>query len=287
MLRKGSNKLVRQMQQQQQVICSNDDARSSVSSSGGSNGKDKNSRSTGVGSPSAKTASSSQPSNHHNSNNNNNLCYNRKKKSTLKLSPRPQNSTPKAKRIKLSNTTPTAAATLPAVNDQSSSTGSEEGSDGGSNPNPAAAAAVPKGQQKSTEGKKFTDFAYHETSKQIIAGRGRHRNGERRKNMGLKRLQQDTSKIPICPIFLHGKHCTNPTCLKRHDVPKEFSVPICSFFQRQGMCLKDDCPFRHIKVNPLATPCPSFELLGYCDDKDCTLLHSRPPKKRKLSPGQK
>jgi len=107
---------------------------------------------------------------------------------------------------------------------------------------------------------KLTDFAYRQS---------------RGSASGLIRHAPNTSTTPVCPHFLRGVACTNPRCLKRHDVPKEYTVPICLFFQNKGMCLKQDCPFRHVKVNPKATVCPSFAVLGFCEDKNCIMRHVR------------
>lgn len=140
----------------------------------------------------------------------------------------------------------------------------------------------------STTEKQMTDFAYRETSKvtthrgntltlhqgQPVAGPPR--GGRCRRNMGLVRVSFDEAKTPICPTFMQGVACTNEACTKRHDVPKEAATPICSYFQRQGQCAKGaDCPFRHIKVNPRAVVCPSFGLLGFCQNEDCLMKHVR------------
>ena len=128
---------------------------------------------------------------------------------------------------------------------------------------------LPQQQGKANDdaivGEKLTDFAYRETSV---------RSGKKTKSRGLVRVQPQAA--PICATFLRGVQCIDETCMKRHDVPQEYAMPICSFFQRQGMCLKENCRFRHVKVNPRAMPCPSFELLGFCDDPNCTMMHTRP-----------
>jgi hypothetical protein len=148
---------------------------------------------------------------------------------------------------------------------------------------------------------KLTDFAYRETSKIVrrVPVESKNRKWSlaqgstassstaaisqpmpsTRLNMGLVRVQPNTRKTPICTIFLKGIQCTDKYCNKRHDVPKEFAMPVCSFFQRHGQCLKgDDCMFRHVKVNPRAMVCPGFALLGFCDDQGCIMKHvqSRP-----------
>ncbi|CAB9515059.1 CCCH zinc finger protein [Seminavis robusta] len=112
------------------------------------------------------------------------------------------------------------------------------------------------------QGKSLTNAAYRETY-----------GGNR-----LVRVNQEDT--PICQTFLRGIKCENERCTKRHDVPRESAMPICSFFQRHGQCLKgSECRFRHVKVNPLATICPSFNLLGYCDDEACPMKHVAATKK--------
>jgi len=121
---------------------------------------------------------------------------------------------------------------------------------------------------------KLTDFAYRKTERQTARTTSRRGRG---KNRGLVRVapnEQNQSNV-ICPTYLHGELCTDETCRKRHDVPTEFAVPTCLYFQRHGMCLKEDCCFRHVKVNPRALVCPNFTNLGYCEDLHCPLTHTR------------
>jgi hypothetical protein len=135
---------------------------------------------------------------------------------------------------------------------------------------------------------KLTDFAYRETRKVKQHGSKNKKwaNGAISqptggpRSMGLVRVKQDESKTPVCSTFLRGLVCADKYCSKRHDVPKEFAMPICSFFQRHGQCLKEDCNFRHVKVNPRATICPSFALLGFCEDPECLMKHIREASKR-------
>lgn len=143
---------------------------------------------------------------------------------------------------------------------------------------------------KSTTHGKLTDFVYRETN------RVRHSGGHKRwtknsegkavgsdqsinhgsiRNMGLVRVHTETSSTPICLTFLKGVACTDKYCVKRHDVPKEFTMPVCSFFQRHGQCLREDCQFRHVKVNPRATLCPSFAMLGFCPSTNCVMRHEK------------
>jgi Zinc finger C-x8-C-x5-C-x3-H type (and similar) len=125
----------------------------------------------------------------------------------------------------------------------------------------------------------LTAFAYRETSNRLQRGRfgsiNRGGGGRGRgQNMGLVRVNPDDSKTPICRTFLRGIRCENERCTARHDVPRESAMPICSFFQRHGQCLKgSECPFRHVKVNALATICPSFSQLGYCNNEKCAMKH--------------
>ena len=77
---------------------------------------------------------------------------------------------------------------------------------------------------------------------------------------------------PICKSFLRGE-CVNEHCKKRHDIPRYAGTPICSFFQRGGMCTRDNCPFLHIKVPSRSELCPNFTEKGYCEDKNCILKH--------------
>jgi hypothetical protein len=186
--------------------------------------------------------------------------------------PPPNSSRPGvAKRIKLTMIQPSASEDAGSEEDEEAQDAKE------------TKTATP---DKTTE--KLTDFAYRETSRVAPRG-GQHRTwtlggggggaptnaGPR--NMGLVRVQPDETKTRVCPVFLKGVECTDKYCRKRHDVPKEFAMPVCSFFQRHGQCLKaeGECMFRHVKVNPRATVCPSFALLGFCEDQDCAMRHVR------------
>lgn len=144
-----------------------------------------------------------------------------------------------------------------------------------------------EGHPHVSAGEKYTEFAYRQSSAVSQRGRARSMRGRggagkaRGRNMGLVRVEPDSATTRMCPVYLRGEPCMNPNCTKRHDVPKEASIPICSFFQRNGQCNKGDaCQFRHIKVNPNATVCPSFSLLGFCENKECVMKHVRAPKKK-------
>lgn len=108
-------------------------------------------------------------------------------------------------------------------------------------------------------GKTYTDHCYR------ISSQSQHKK--------LVKVQIDASITPVCPHFARGVSCLDPRCRLRHDVSLEASRPFCRYFQHRGQCLREDCPFRHVKVNPNATPCPTFALLGYCDDPRCVLMH--------------
>lgn len=116
------------------------------------------------------------------------------------------------------------------------------------------------------ESQTLTKFAYRTTAK-----RGA------KKSRAIVRVQPNEATTPICSTFLRGIECTDVKCTKRHDVPREAAMPLCLYFQRGGQCLKrETCKFRHVKVNPHATICPSFSLLGFCEQKDCQMKHVRP-----------
>ena len=123
----------------------------------------------------------------------------------------------------------------------------------------------------------LTDFAYRATS----TSRSRRKGGRGGRdtvghNMGLIRVRTEEQKIVVCPMFARGLQCVDVRCLKRHDVPAECVTPHCSFFQRHGQCTRrKTCPFLHIKIDPRAEVCPSFTLLGYCEDKACPMRHMR------------
>jgi hypothetical protein len=124
-----------------------------------------------------------------------------------------------------------------------------------------------------SEGKeeRLSDFCYQKTS--------------RKRNRGLVRLN-NSDEQPICHTFARGRVCQDLKCTKRHDVPIEAATPICYFFQRQGQCFRQqECPFRHVKVNPHAMVCPQFSLLGYCQDADCKMKHVRPRPSDKTAGG--
>lgn len=127
----------------------------------------------------------------------------------------------------------------------------------------------------------LTEFAYRVTSNPVPPQVQRHysrtHNNRRNQihNTGLVRVKTDKMKTPVCQSFLKGIPCNDVRCLKRHDLPPEAVLPICSFFQRNGQCLRPACPFRHVKVNPRTAVCPTFVALGYCDDNTCDLKHVR------------
>jgi len=130
--------------------------------------------------------------------------------------------------------------------------------------------------------KGMTDFAYLETSRVRPSSSKSNKissnvvKSTARRNMGLVRVKPLQDQTPICPCFLDGKVCENELCTFRHDIPPEAAMPLCSFFQKNGQCLKmDTCPFRHVKVSASAPICTSFQRLGYCENPDCTKKHIR------------
>ncbi|KAG7358606.1 zinc finger domain containing protein [Nitzschia inconspicua] len=143
-----------------------------------------------------------------------------------------------------------------------------------------------------TKEEKLTDFAYVETSRvrnRPKVSRNMHWSKSNNigdessdqirrasRNMGLVRVAPNEKKTPICPTYLRGLQCQDEFCRKRHDVPRDFATPVCSFFLRHGNCLRgEECVFRHVKLNPSAMVCPSFSLLGFCEDKACRMQHVR------------
>ena len=148
----------------------------------------------------------------------------------------------------------------------------------------------------------LTNFVYRETSlkRSITAVGAPSRNYSKNKkncndtgpnkniptkiNRGLVRVKPDLSKTPICRTYVRGIRCDDPYCTYRHDIPHEYGIPVCSFFQKHGQCLRMNseegdnggvgkCPFRHVKINAGATICPSFRILGFCEDTDCKMRH--------------
>ncbi|KAJ8444418.1 hypothetical protein Cgig2_005940 [Carnegiea gigantea] len=109
----------------------------------------------------------------------------------------------------------------------------------------------------------------------------------------------DPSKIAVCTKFLNGL-CGDPSCKLTHKVDhlmlhdgiraglchifsscswlKSILVipermPDCSFFL-QGSCSNENCPYRHVNVNPKAPVCENF-LRGYCaEGNECRKKHS-------------
>ena len=59
-------------------------------------------------------------------------------------------------------------------------------------------------------------------------------------------------------------------------------MPSCKFFL-EGICVKENCPYRHVKVNPEASICPDY-LKGYCPNgSTCKMRHvSRCPQFEQL-----
>ena len=118
-------------------------------------------------------------------------------------------------------------------------------------------------QHKST----LTKFAYRSVFPKDL----RPRKTKAQQSTSLVRVANN--EAPICPSILRCVKCTNIKCKKRHDVPRKHAMPDCSFFQKGGMCFKEDCIYRHVKVNENAEVCPNFVKKGFCDNELCVLRH--------------
>lgn len=114
----------------------------------------------------------------------------------------------------------------------------------------------------------LTDFAYREISSKSVC---KPTTIIKKRTMGLVRINPTS----VCPSILAGIPCTNVKCTKRHDVSRESVTPLCSFFQRNGSCLRKDCKFRHVKVNSNADVCVDFLKKGFCENTNCVLRHVR------------
>jgi len=84
-----------------------------------------------------------------------------------------------------------------------------------------------------------------------------------------------TSATPVCPSVLRGIPCTDEKCLKRHDVSRDAATPLCIFFQKNGMCHRQNCRFRHVKMSKKANLCPDFSSKGFCNRPNCRFRHLR------------
>lgn len=118
-------------------------------------------------------------------------------------------------------------------------------------------------QQQST----LTKFAY----RSVFPKDGRPRQTRALQSTSLVRVTNDDA--PICPSIVRGVKCANVKCKKRHDVARSAAMPDCSFFQKGGMCFKETCAYRHVKVNENAEVCADFAKKGFCDDESCVLRH--------------
>jgi hypothetical protein len=49
------------------------------------------------------------------------------------------------------------------------------------------------------------------------------------------RVPVDETTNRICPTVFQGRSCPDANCRKRHDLAQEFTIPICTFFQRLGL----------------------------------------------------
>uniref|UniRef100_A0A7S1FZJ5 C3H1-type domain-containing protein n=1 Tax=Corethron hystrix TaxID=216773 RepID=A0A7S1FZJ5_9STRA len=149
-------------------------------------------------------------------------------------------------------------------------------------------------ENRATSHTTLTDFAYvSREGRNFRGGRG-GRGRPTVSSMSLVRVKTESratrakydAGVALCPSVVRGKQCKNPRCLLRHDaVAISSSTPICSFFERNGMCFRDGCPYRHVKVDSDAGICPRFAEKGYCEDSKCALRHVRVRKGRQYSVG--
>lgn len=119
----------------------------------------------------------------------------------------------------------------------------------------------------------------------------------------------DSRRVAMCRKFLRNE-CTDPNCLLSHQNDEvrwsrskvamlwtgcadaryhppglgsaQNKVPVCALFLR-GICTRDGCKYRHVKVSATAAVCPDF-VKGYCIKGDaCPLKHELSKRKRTLS----
>ncbi|KAI1309354.1 Zinc finger CCCH domain-containing protein 3 [Halotydeus destructor] len=82
----------------------------------------------------------------------------------------------------------------------------------------------------------------------------------------------DANKVAICTRFLRGRCKDGDQCLFSHKVTPD-KMPVCSFFL-DGVCGKENCPYRHVNVGPGAEKCAEFTKFGHCSRYDkCQKLH--------------
>eukprot|EP00522_Entomoneis_paludosa_P000280 CAMPEP_0172474366 /NCGR_PEP_ID=MMETSP1065-20121228/69324_1 /TAXON_ID=265537 /ORGANISM="Amphiprora paludosa, Strain CCMP125" /LENGTH=466 /DNA_ID=CAMNT_0013232547 /DNA_START=67 /DNA_END=1467 /DNA_ORIENTATION=+ len=122
-----------------------------------------------------------------------------------------------------------------------------------------------EGKEKPKDASVLTTFAYCQPTDMKAKRRGR-----RPASHSLVRVPTN-DKTRVCPWFARGMTCTKEACLLRHDVPAEATQPTCHHFLQNGMCLKDKCPFRHVKGSE--EPCPQWSKTGYCTVENCPLAH--------------
>lgn len=75
----------------------------------------------------------------------------------------------------------------------------------------------------------------------------------------------DDTKISVCKKYLRGACEDGDKCLLTHAIDPG-KMPVCWHYLR-GICLKDPCPYRHVKVSNKAPVCQDFQK-GYCADGD-------------------
>jgi len=124
-------------------------------------------------------------------------------------------------------------------------------------------------EQTSSE-KTLTKFSYREISSKPKC---KPTSIVKQRPMGLVRVNP-SQFTPVCPSIFKGVLCTDETCTKRHDVSRQSVTPMCTFYQRNGSCMRaDNCKFRHVKLNSNAGVCAHFKSKGFCENVNCTDLH--------------
>merc|ERR1711981_1216461 len=85
-------------------------------------------------------------------------------------------------------------------------------------------------------------------------------------------LKSQTRSKQYCMFYNKFGKCKKKedgVCPYIHDPEK---IPTCKFYL-EGICTKDPCPYRHVKVNDSAEVCPDF-LKGFCPlDEKCLKRH--------------
>ncbi|EGD78080.1 hypothetical protein PTSG_08958 [Salpingoeca rosetta] len=78
----------------------------------------------------------------------------------------------------------------------------------------------------------------------------------------------DPASVAVCPRYLTSA-CSNP-CPRQHQAIGSM-VPDCVFFSR-GKCDRDNCRYRHVRLDEDALVCEDF-VFGKCKDAACPNIH--------------